>query len=76
MKHLGITYGMERRSDISGAEESVESYIELPITDEKAKKILNGERSNELRRAIDQICVLQGYYICGIKKIEEVTLSG
>ena len=76
MKYLGITYGMKRYPDSKGIEETAESYIELPISDENAERILKGRTSAMLEGIIDRICMLQRYYLDSIKKIEEVTLSG
>lgn len=76
MKYLGITYGMKRYPDGKGIEETVESYIELPISEKNAECILKNGTSHMLEGTIDRICMLQDYYLDRIKKVEEMTFGG
>ena len=71
MKKLGITYDMKRHVE-NGTEEVAETYIELPISDYNADKVLKKGTSHMLEGTIDRICMLQGYFFDGIRRIEEI----
>lgn len=73
MKKIGVTYSMKKIPESgSGIVETAESYIELPVSDKNAVRIIENGTSHMLEGTIDRICMLQGYYIEKIRKVEEV----
>ena len=69
MKYLLVTYHMTRRDD------TAETCIRLPMTEEHANAILAGGYSATLNAILLLLATLQGYTGAAVCCIEETTLQ-